>query len=157
MTPQEVVLTHLNMARKIAGKYAKHASHVPFDDLLEAAYYGLCQAATRGPNPKNSYVACRIRGEVIQVLRDANKHRTQSHCEDVADRRASQLDEIAEVCLTYLPEKLHPIFNLRYREHLTQEEISSQLGICLTSINQSLGNIIGILRLHRNEIADTIF
>lgn len=66
-------VTHLNLARQQARRFAiRHG--LEFEDVLGAAYEGLCKAAmgfdpSRGHRP-SSYVVPKVRGEMLHHLRD---------------------------------------------------------------------------------------
>ena len=66
-------VTHIKLAQQQARRFAiRHG--LEFDDLLGAAYEGLCKAAMgfdpgRGHRP-SSYVVPKVRGEMLHHLRD---------------------------------------------------------------------------------------
>jgi DNA-directed RNA polymerase specialized sigma subunit len=65
--------SHLNLAKQQARRFANRHG-IPYDDLLGAAYEGLCKAAlgfdaSLGHRP-SSYVVPKVKGELLHHLRD---------------------------------------------------------------------------------------
>jgi RNA polymerase sigma-B factor len=65
--------SHLNLAKQQARRFANRHG-IPFDDLLGAAYEGLCKAAlgfdtSLGHRP-SSYIVPKVKGELLHHLRD---------------------------------------------------------------------------------------
>lgn len=74
LTPEKLVETHLDLARKIAWHiHARVGRRVEIDDLLQVAYIGLMDAAQRyvaqPGTPFSSYAGIRIRGTLMDHLR----------------------------------------------------------------------------------------
>ena len=70
---RQFAVTHLNLARQQARRFAiRHG--MAYEDLLGAAYEGLCKAALgfeteRGHRP-SSYIVPKVKGELLHYLRD---------------------------------------------------------------------------------------
>ena len=65
--------SHLNLAKQQARRFANRHG-IPYDDLLGAAYEGLCKAAlgfdaSLGHRP-SSYIVPKVKGELLHHLRD---------------------------------------------------------------------------------------
>ena len=70
---RQFAVSHLNLARQQARRFANRHG-IPYDDLLGAAYEGLCKAAlgfdaSLGHRP-SSYVVPKVKGELLHHLRD---------------------------------------------------------------------------------------
>jgi len=195
MTPKEVVLNHLAMANKMAARYAERLP-VDRNDVLSAAYYGLVKAARR-ENPKNSYVASCIRGEIMNTMRDFSsisardqdfltRYKAQEGSmadkakamnlpvtyvfrrlakmqfvvpltEDIPARKESQLNDILEVCLSYLPKKFHRVFLLRYRDGLKLGEIATVTGFTMKTVYSMTRRAIKLLRDNKSELSELLY
>jgi RNA polymerase sigma factor for flagellar operon FliA len=73
-TPDRLVETHLNLARRIAWHtHGRVGKRVEIDDLLQVAYMGLMDAAQRyvpqPGSPFSAYAGIRIRGALMDHLR----------------------------------------------------------------------------------------
>ena len=70
---RQFAVTHLNLARQQARRFAiRHG--MAYEDVLGAAYEGLCKAALgfeaeRGHRP-SSYIVPKVKGELLHYLRD---------------------------------------------------------------------------------------
>jgi RNA polymerase sigma factor (sigma-70 family) len=71
-------------------------------------------------------------------------------------RPEGNLNELLEVCLAYLPRKLHWAFVFKYRDQLTQNEIALRTGMSPTTICQHLQRALKILRLNKDRLADIL-
>lgn len=76
---------------------------------------------------------------------------------NIASRQESQLGEMLEVCLQFLPVRLHWTFLLRFRDQYTQQEISDRTGISLRAVEYQHSDAIRTLQLHKQELADILF
>jgi len=70
---RQFAVSHLNLARQQARRFANRHG-IPYDDLLGAAYEGLCKAAlgfdaSLGHRP-SSYIVPKVKGELLHHLRD---------------------------------------------------------------------------------------
>jgi RNA polymerase sigma-B factor len=70
---RQFAVSHLNLAKQQARRFANRHG-IPFDDLLGAAYEGLCKAAlgfdaSLGHRP-SSYIVPKVKGELLHHLRD---------------------------------------------------------------------------------------
>jgi RNA polymerase sigma-B factor len=70
---RQFAVSHLNLAKQQARRFANRHG-IPYDDLLGAAYEGLCKAAlgfdaSLGHRP-SSYVVPKVKGELLHHLRD---------------------------------------------------------------------------------------
>lgn len=75
----------------------------------------------------------------------------------VAAPPTGELEEILEVCLQYLPQRLHWTFLFKYRDQLTLAEIASRTGLAKSTVHQQLRRALRILRQNKDQIADVIF
>jgi RNA polymerase sigma factor (sigma-70 family) len=78
------------------------------------------------------------------------------HC-NIACKPDGNLDELLEVCLSFLPARLHWAFLLKYRDQLSYPEISQRIGISLRSVSNHLRQALRILRLNKQRLADILF
>jgi DNA-directed RNA polymerase specialized sigma subunit len=75
-------VTHINLARQQARRFSlRHG--IPYDELLGAAYMGLCKGAlgydpSRGHRP-SSYLVPKVKGELLHHLRDTGFQLRISH------------------------------------------------------------------------------
>jgi len=75
----------------------------------------------------------------------------------VAAPEPGDLDELLEVCLKYLPERLHWVFLCKYRDQLTQEEIRLRTGFGHDTVFRILAQAKTILRANKEAIAQLVF
>ncbi len=100
MTEHELITSHLNLARAIAGRmYRLAPSKCDLDEMVGDAYVGLCLAA-RDFNESlgfkfASYASHRIKGAIIDALRKKNHTRVRNAKRPVATPRFISLDTIA--------------------------------------------------------------
>lgn len=80
-----------------------------------------------------------------------------SQANQVAARRESDLPELLELCLSYLPAHLHWSFTAKYRDQMNSREIAAKTGMARVTVLGQLRRAIRILRLHKGELADIIF
>lgn len=71
MTPEDIINRHLKLAKEIASKYADKNRANDYDELLSAAHLGLVKASKTGIGDVE-YVATRIRGEVLDAMRESD-------------------------------------------------------------------------------------
>jgi RNA polymerase sigma factor (sigma-70 family) len=77
--------------------------------------------------------------------------------QDIHSKSESQLEEVLEVCLTYLPERIRRSFLLRFRDQYTWREIAKLVGITRGGAINHTRTAIGILREHRQQLAEVLF
>jgi len=116
-SPDKLVETHLNLARRIAWHiHGRVGKRVEIDDLLQVAYMGLMDAAQRyvvqPGTPFSAYAGIRIRGALMDHLRALSgqtrgAHQMQSKIRAVEHRleqglmrRASDAEIAADMGLT---------------------------------------------------------
>jgi DNA-directed RNA polymerase specialized sigma24 family protein len=67
------------------------------------------------------------------------------------------MDELLEVCLSYLPRKLHWTFLFKYRDQLTKRQIAYRTGMEHRTVRRHLHRALAILRDNKRAIADLVF
>lgn len=154
MTPQELILSHINTARKLAAKYGARRNDSDRDEILSAAYFGLVRAAKK-PNPKNAYIAKCIRGEVRRTISRLNANKTYTLVDTICE--VDNTGAIFDVCTELLPKRLHRTFLLYHRDGLTQEEVATKTGDSRKLVQAKLAEAMAILLLNKDEIADILF
>lgn len=75
----------------------------------------------------------------------------------LAEEPAGDLEELLEVCLSYLPSRLHWTFLCRYRDQMNYSEIASRLGLHRHAVRKRLRRAIAILRENKQEISELVF
>lgn len=147
----ELVLSHLDLANKIAYSRRKSVPRcVSFDELQSAAYAGLAIAATRYDRSMGdfeSFAGFRIRGEICDYLRslcwDGRQHMAKVTSWDESFDQASEDDsedfrDVFEEVTTRLTPTCKKIIWLYYAEDKTLNEIGVSLQLSTTRVHQLL-------------------
>jgi RNA polymerase sigma factor (sigma-70 family) len=79
------------------------------------------------------------------------------HHHNIAARQESQLDEILEVCVSYLPERIRQSFLLKFTDQYTTREIAHLTGLPKSTIAWHNKTALDILRMHKEELADLLY
>lgn len=79
------------------------------------------------------------------------------YANQLATEPEGNLEELIEVCLTYLPDQLHWTFLFQYRDQLSRREIGRRTGLGQRTIRRLQRRAINILRANKQEIADLVF
>ena len=73
---KQLILSNLEFANRVALSKKRFLSHIHYEDLQSAAYFGLVQAANKYDFKKNdcfqALAFCRIKGAVQDYLREIN-------------------------------------------------------------------------------------
>lgn len=79
------------------------------------------------------------------------------HHHNIAARQESQLAEILEVCVGYLPERIRQSFLLKFTDQYTNREIAHLTGLPQATIAWHNKTAIDILKMHKEELAELLY
>lgn len=79
------------------------------------------------------------------------------HEQDILSRQESQLEEMLEVCLQYLPDRLRRTFLLQFRDQYTCREIAHLIGVRKSAVHLHLKTALEILRANKQPLADLLY
>lgn len=148
---QNLVVSHLSLAHKIARSAKKKASFLNYDELESAAYLGLTEAALKyntelGVSFEN-YASCRVSGAVKDYMRELawgsrnNPVKTESFesqeepaYNDNIEEKSNVFEKITEP----LPSINKKILRLHYVEEIKIKEIASDMGVHESRVSQIL-------------------
>jgi len=77
--------------------------------------------------------------------------------QDIQSRQESQLEEMLEVCLQYLPERVRRTFLLQFRDQYTCREIAHLIGVRKSAVHLHLKTALEILRANKEPLADLLY
>lgn len=145
-----LVLNHLDLAERIAKARKRKLSHISFDELKSAAYFGLVDAASRADSVENFryFASYRIVGAIKDYLRElswgtrANPVDMEKCDQEVLEESVWTEDDSTEEFFEELTKQLtaagRNIMQLYYRDNLKIREIADRLNLHESRISQLL-------------------
>lgn len=79
------------------------------------------------------------------------------HHHNIAARQESQLAEVLEVCVAYLPERIRQSFLLKFTDQYTNREIAHLTGLPQATVSWHNKTAIDILKMHKEELAELLY
>ena len=146
MTENELILSYMPLARKLAKEKKRDVGRrIYFQELEAAALYGLVTAA-KDPKPNPNfyrYAKIRILGEMENYIREVTRFDNKgvflvddyfNHYVDESDG----LKEMAHDILESLPPPINKIFEWYYFHGMNLKEIGKELGVHESWISQTM-------------------
>lgn len=169
MTPYQDTLIekHMQLARNLA--YQKKRllpKFVDVEDLVSAAYLGLCEAATRYDEAQGTafitFAYRRVWGAIHDYLREQivgkrddpiTVYSLDHEGEDetplknsVADKELTSDDEVLEVLTSGLSEQSRETVRYYYFESYSMKEVGEKLGVSESRVSQIINSCKGAIR-----------
>lgn len=140
MTINNLIISNLHLAEKLAKIKKRKLSNVSYDELKSAAYMGLVEAANKYNPIKNDNFAAfaffRINGAIKDYLRELLWKSKMSELHENIPEKSQEInfDEIVE----NLPPTNKNIIKLYYIDRMKLKEIACKKGVHESRISQIL-------------------
>lgn len=159
---QNLVVSHLSLAQKLARIAKKKATFLNYDELESAAYMGLSEAAGKyDPSLKiafETYASCRISGAIKDYLRELswgsrnNPVKTESvETHDFAYTAKEETSACFDKIVNPLSSNNKRILRLHYVDECKIREIADDMGVHESRVSQILSESRLKLRQHWGE------
>lgn len=148
---QNLVVSHLSLAHKIARSAKKKASFLDYDELESAAYLGLTEAALKYNTELGVsfevYASCRVSGAVKDYMRELawgsrnNPIKTESfesQEEPVYNDKIEEKGNVFEKITEPLSSINKKVLRLHYVEEVKIKEIADDMGVHESRVSQIL-------------------
>jgi len=160
---QNLVITHLSLAKKLARCAKKKASFLNYDELEAAAYMGLSEAALKYNSEYDcsfeTYASCRISGAIKDYMRELswgsrhNPVQTESfETHELAyNEKTEEKGDVFEKITEPLSSINKKVLRLHYMEEFKIKEIATGMGVHESRVSQILSASRSNLRQYWQE------
>lgn len=157
MTTNELIVSHIYLAQRLARHKKKKLFSVSYDELESAAYLGLVEAANKYHSelstPFHVYATPRILGAICDYLRElawgtrSQPHTAEeifedSHPSSTIEEKSELFDKISK----RLSSLNRRVLRLYYMEEFKIGEIAEQMGVHQSRVSQILSESRSCLR-----------
>ena len=146
---QQLVVDNMDLAKKMARKKSRSLSHISYDDLESAAYFGLVDAASKYIPEQNdnfkAYASIRIAGAICDYLRELQWGSRSSPVkievyEDHAVEAKQEDCELFDKLDKILPVSGCNVIRRYYADGQKIQEIATAMGVNESRVSQILSD-----------------
>jgi len=163
-----LVLTNLELARKIARQRKKKISNVSLDDLESAAYFGLVQAAESYDVKKSDnfvqYAIFKIFGAIRDYLRELlwgprknPWNKKDQNFDEFVEKNQNQDDELFYKIIAVLPENSQVALKKYYVDCEKMSDIANVLGVNESRVSQIISESKRVLKEKWSELENELY
>lgn len=145
---QQLVIDNMDLAQRMARKKSRKLSHVAYEDLESAAYFGLVDAASKYVPEQNdnfsAYASVRIAGAMCDYLRElqwgtqSSPVKAEIYEDQVAVSDDQGVGELMAKITAILPDSGRTVVVQYYTEEKKMREIAADIGVNESRVSQVL-------------------